>query len=95
MWPDKGVDFINGAAQAGNPFLLEIATFAPHAPSTPAPRDAQDFPGLKVPRTPAFNAQNTNPPAWLAGRPPLNPAEIATWTPGSESAPSRCRRSTT
>ncbi len=75
---DKGVQFINRAANAGDPFLLEIATFAPHAPATPAPRDANDFPGLKVPRTPAFNAQNTNPPSWLAGRPPLTRAQIAT-----------------
>ncbi len=73
----KGAAFIKSAAQAGNPFMLEIATFAPHAPSTPAPRDAQDFPGLKVPRTPAFNTANTNPPAWLAGRPPLNQTEIS------------------
>jgi N-acetylglucosamine-6-sulfatase len=72
----KGVDFINGAAQAGNPFMLEIATFAPHAPSTPAPRDAQDFPNAKVPKTPAFNTANTNPPSWLAGRSPLNQTEI-------------------
>ena len=92
----KGADFITSAAQAGNPFMLEIATFAPHAPSTPAPRDATDFPGLKVPRTPAFNAQNTNPPAWLAGRPPLSQdRDPATSTRGSESAPSRWRRSTT
>ncbi|MGH2925332.1 MAG: sulfatase family protein [Solirubrobacterales bacterium] len=72
----KGVNFINGAAQAGNPFMLEIATFAPHAPSTPAPRDAQDFPNAKVPRTPAFNTANTNPPSWLAGRAALNQTEI-------------------
>ncbi len=72
----KGVNFINSAAQAGDPFMLEIATFAPHAPSTPAPRDAQDFPNAKVPKTPAFNTANTNPPAWLAGRPPLNKTEI-------------------
>ena len=75
---NKGVGFINKATQAGDPFLLEIATFAPHAPATPAPRDAQDFPGLKVPRTPAFDVENTNPPAWLAGRPPLSRRQIRT-----------------
>jgi N-acetylglucosamine-6-sulfatase len=74
---DKGVGFINRAANAGDPFLLEIATFAPHSPYTPAPRDANDFPGLKVPRSPAFNAENVNPPTWLAGRPPLTPGQIA------------------
>jgi N-acetylglucosamine-6-sulfatase len=75
---NKGVGFINRSANAGDPFMLEIATFAPHSPFTPAPRDAQDFPGLQVPRTPAFNAQNSNPPNWLAGRPPLTNAQIAT-----------------
>ena len=29
-----------GAVKAGKPFMLELATFAPHAPFTPAPRDA-------------------------------------------------------
>ncbi len=74
---DKGASFIRRSSNAGDPFLLEIATFAPHAPSTPAPRDAKDFPGLKVPRTPAFNAENINPPSWLANRPPLQPNQIA------------------
>ena len=32
-----------------DPFMLEIATFAPHAPSTPAPATRLNFPGLKVP----------------------------------------------
>jgi N-acetylglucosamine-6-sulfatase len=49
-----GVKFIK---QAGDtPFLIEIATYAPHAPYTPAPRDADAFPDLKAPRTAAFNA---------------------------------------
>ena len=29
-----------GRPGAGTPFMLELATFAPHAPYTPAPRDA-------------------------------------------------------
>jgi arylsulfatase A-like enzyme len=73
---DKGTSFIRRSDNAGDPFLLEISTFAPHMPATPAPRDADLFPGLKVPRTPAFNAQNTNPPSWLANRPPLTRSEI-------------------
>jgi N-acetylglucosamine-6-sulfatase len=72
----KGSDFIDRAAAAHRPFTLEIATFAPHSPFTPAPRDAADFPGLKAPRGPAFNTANTNPPHWLAGRAPLPPAQI-------------------
>ena len=34
------------------PFVIEIATFAPHAPYTPASRDADAFPSLRAPRTP-------------------------------------------
>ena len=39
-----GLDFIRQSARAGQPFALELATFAPHVPYTPAPRDARDFP---------------------------------------------------
>jgi N-acetylglucosamine-6-sulfatase len=48
----------------GAPFILEVATFAPHAPYTPAPRNVGEF-AKNVPRTPAFNALNVNPPQWL------------------------------
>jgi N-acetylglucosamine-6-sulfatase len=74
----KAVDFINGSADAGKPFLVELATFAPHAPYTPAPRNANDFPGVGAPRTPAFDAANTDPPRWLSGHAPLSPGQIAT-----------------
>ncbi len=67
----KGVAFIKRSAAAHQPFMLELATFAPHAPYTPAPRDRTDFPGLTTARTPAFDAANTKPPQWLAGHPPL------------------------
>jgi N-acetylglucosamine-6-sulfatase len=72
----KGTAFIDATAAAGRPFALELATFAPHAPFTPAPRDAADFPGLTAPRGPAFNATTTNAPHWLAGHPPLRPRAI-------------------
>ena len=38
-------------------------------PYTPAPRDANDFPGLTAPRPPSFNVLPVNAPA-LAGQPP-------------------------
>ncbi len=56
---------------------MEVATFAPHAPYTPAPRNANDFPGLTEPRDPSFNTNNVNPPAWLGTRKPLGTKEIA------------------
>jgi N-acetylglucosamine-6-sulfatase len=74
----KGAAFISGAARAHTPFMLEVATFAPHAPSTPAPRDANDFPGLTAPRGPAFDTLPTGAPPWLAGRTPLTAAEKQT-----------------
>ena len=38
-----------------NPFLMVLATPAPHGPVTPAPKYANEFSDLKAPRTPAFN----------------------------------------
>src|SRR5579884_1609360 len=74
----KGVNFINAAASRHQPFFLELATFAPHEPYTPAPRDLHDFPGLKAPRPPNFDVLPTNPPRWLgAHRRPLSRRQIA------------------
>jgi N-acetylglucosamine-6-sulfatase len=79
-----GVDVMNSEAQSfikshtGSPFMVEAATFAPHKPYTPAPRNANDFPGLTEPRDPSFDANNVNPPAWLGQRQPLTPAQITT-----------------
>jgi N-acetylglucosamine-6-sulfatase len=73
----KGVQFVNGSASAGRPFFLELATFAPHTPYTPAKRDADDFPGLQAPRPPNFDVLPTHAPTWLAGHPPLGPRRIA------------------
>jgi N-acetylglucosamine-6-sulfatase len=63
---------------AGQAFVIEIATFSPHAPYTPAPRDADAFPGLTAPRTPAFNVgHQPGEPAWLSKHAPLTPQIIA------------------
>ena len=72
----KGVDFIATAAQQGKPFLLELATYAPHSPYVPAPRNAHDFPGLTAPRPPSFDVLPTYAPRWLAGHSPLAPEQI-------------------
>ncbi|MBB5868880.1 arylsulfatase A-like enzyme [Allocatelliglobosispora scoriae] len=72
---DKGSAFIQRSAASGTPFLLELATFTPHAPFTPAPEDLNDFPGLTAPRTAAFNKLPVNAPSWLAGNGPLTTAE--------------------
>jgi len=72
-----GVSFINRVARSGKPFFLELATFAPHSPYVPAPRDASDFPGLRAPRPPNFDVLPTDAPLWLAGRPGLSRKQIA------------------
>ena len=59
------------SAYASQPFFLEVATFAPHEPYTPAPRDTGLYPDLAYPVTPAYDAASTDPPEWLRGRPPL------------------------
>jgi arylsulfatase A-like enzyme len=70
------VRFIQQAA--GTPFLIEIATFAPHAPYTPAPRDAEALPGVRAPRTPAFDAApGADAPKWLTRHRPLSIADVA------------------
>jgi N-acetylglucosamine-6-sulfatase len=73
----RGVSFIDRAAAARKPFMLEIATFAPHSPFVPAPRDANDFPGLEAPRSPAFDRPIVGAPAWLGHYKPLTRADIA------------------
>ncbi|MGH3243780.1 MAG: sulfatase family protein [Spirillospora sp.] len=75
----KGDDFIARAAKGDRPFMLEIATFAPHGPYTPAPRDAGKFPGLRAPRGPSFDeADMADKPAWLKDQPPLRPEQVRT-----------------
>lgn len=73
------VDFIH-RAHGTAPFFLEVAPFAPHEPATPAPRHRALFAGLALPPDRAFGVQNRAAPAWLAGRPPLTPAQIARLT---------------
>ncbi|MET0424731.1 MAG: sulfatase [Actinoplanes sp.] len=72
----KASAFITASAAAKKPFLVEVSTFAPHAPFTPAPADLKSFPGLRAPRGKAFGTLPTDPPSWLAKHPPMSPAEL-------------------
>ena len=73
----KAGAFVDRASAKGKPFFLEVATFAPHLPYTPAPRDATDFPGLQAPRTSAFDeADVSDKPSWLRDHPSLTQAQI-------------------
>ncbi len=71
-----GVDFINQAAARHQPFFLEEATFAPHSPYVPAPRDKHRFAGLTAPRPPSFDRLPTDAPRWLVNRQPLTRRHI-------------------
>jgi N-acetylglucosamine-6-sulfatase len=72
----KAVGFIKQSA--GAPFVIEIATFAPHAPYTPAPRDIDAYPEVRAPRTAAFNAApDEDAPRWLKTHPALTAADVA------------------
>jgi N-acetylglucosamine-6-sulfatase len=71
----KAGSFIETNAQRKSPFMLEVATFAPHAPYTPAPRYAGTESALPYPKTAAYDALPTDPPSWLKKRPPLTAAD--------------------
>jgi len=80
---DYLTDVLSGLGQAfvskksPEPFLLEVASFAPHAPYTPAPRHSTLFPNLTAPETAAFNYRPTaSDPAWLKDIPALTPQQI-------------------
>jgi N-acetylglucosamine-6-sulfatase len=63
---------------SGKPFFIEVATFAPHAPYVPAPRDTDAFAELRAPRTPAFAASpEGGTPQWLSRLPPLSRSDTA------------------
>ena len=74
------VDAIGHAARANppRPLFLYVGFNAPHAPSTPAPRDAGTLEEVEAPRTPAFDEEDlSDKPSFLRGRPPLGPQAIA------------------
>jgi N-acetylglucosamine-6-sulfatase len=70
----KAGHFVDTSAASRSPFMLEVATFAPHAPYTPAPRYANAAAGVAYPKTSAYDTLPTDPPSWLASRTPLTSA---------------------
>ncbi|WP_433229380.1 sulfatase family protein [Actinomadura formosensis] len=74
---DKSTDFVQRAGGSGQPFFLEIATFAPHGPFIPAPRHATAFPRLRAPRPPSFNEPDiSDKPSWLRKHRKLGPRRL-------------------
>lgn len=74
----EGLRFVGESAAEGVPFMLNVWTFAPHAPATPAPRDRNRFATLTAPRGASFDeADMLDKPAWLRDHPPLSDAQVA------------------
>ena len=73
----KAGSFIDSSASSGKPFMLEVATFAPHAPYTPAPRYVGAAKDVSYPKTPAYDTLPSDPPSWLAGRTALTTGQEA------------------
>lgn len=74
---DKADDFLRRAAGGAEPFFLQVSTYAPHEPYTPAPRHAEAFPDIQAPRTPSFNAEDvSDKPSNLRNNPPLTDGDI-------------------
>jgi arylsulfatase A-like enzyme len=73
---EKSREFIAHSRYTGKPFALEVATFAPHRPSVPAPIDNGTFPSLLAPRTPAFGAASVDAPHWLESLPSLDATDV-------------------
>ena len=72
------VDAIRHAARGDRPLFLYVGFNAPHAPSTPAPRDAGSLEDVSAPRTPAFDEDDlSDKPSFLRDRPPLSANAIA------------------
>ena len=72
VYARKADDFIRQAAKDRTPFFTYLSVYAPHAPSTPAPRHLDDYPGLEAPRPESYNeADVTDKPEWLQAAPLL------------------------
>lgn len=67
----KAYDFIEINKNTNQPFFMYIAPFAPHAPSTPAPRHLGKFGNLKF-LSPLYEKDISDKPQWLHDNRRLN-----------------------
>ena len=76
----KASDYITRTAGADppffttdRPFLMYVGTKAPHQPATPAARDEDAYPHLKLPHPPNFDEKDvSDKPDWISDNPPLS-----------------------
>lgn len=70
--------FVRDAAAAGQPFFLLATPYAPHDPSTFAPRHADRFPDAAAPETASWNEEDvSDKPDWVRRLPPVGEADEA------------------
>jgi len=55
VYTRQTTDFIDHSHDAGKPFFAYLAVYAPHQPATPAPQDADSFPGLQATRDASYD----------------------------------------
>jgi arylsulfatase A-like enzyme len=73
VYAAKTIDFIERSASEGSPFFAYVAVYAPHYPTTPAPRHADLFPNVTAPRSPNYDeADVSDKPAYIRGLPRLS-----------------------
>lgn len=78
VYARKTIEFIQRSVKEGKPFFASINTYAPHGPSTPAPRHEKMFADAKLPRSPNFNeADVSDKPSFIKNRPRLTEQQIA------------------
>jgi arylsulfatase A-like enzyme len=78
VYSRQATDFIDRAKAQGKPFFAYLPVYAPHQPATPAPQDANAFPGLGAVRDAAYNeADVSDKPAYIRNRGLLGAAEEA------------------
>ena len=73
----RATQFVSTCPTAHQPFFLELATFAPHRPYVPAPRDENAFPGLTAPRSASFDRLPLHAPPWIAHVKPMTRDQIS------------------
>lgn len=71
----KASTFIRDTAKTKQPFMLEVATYAPHDPYVPPPRYVGTMKGVPYPKTAAYDGTVKNAPKWLRGHYPLRASE--------------------
>jgi len=77
VYAAKSLDFIERSVKEGAPFFAHISVYAPHGPYVPAPRHANLFTDLTMPRLPAFNEADVNDKPWIySSEPPLSDENI-------------------